>query len=108
MPIDFEAIFKTLRQEVSSLALSSLKELANEATSDGHMLLDTLKDNLKNWSEELAAGDLSEEDFKDLVLGQKDIIKMVALKQKGLMQAKADKFKSDVLNLITNTIIGLL
>jgi hypothetical protein len=108
MPTDFKVILNSLKQEVSSLASSSLIEAANEASSDGHMLLGNMKEDLKNWTNELAKGEISKEDFKDLVLGQADLIEMAALKHKGLAKVKVDKFKSDVLNLVINTIVGLV
>ena len=69
-------------------------------------MLDSVKEDLKKWTMALVNGDISEADFKDLLLGQKDLIKMVALKQKGLALIQADKFKSAVFDLIVNTIVA--
>jgi hypothetical protein len=43
-----------------------------------------------------------------LVLGQKDEIELVALKQAGLAEVTVDQFKLDICNLITSTITALI
>jgi hypothetical protein len=106
--INFQEIINTLKDEVVNLALSTFKDYKNEAKADALQLLDFMKENLKTWTIQLAEGKLSKADFEFLVLGQKELIEMNALRQAGLALIKADEFKNSVFNLITNTIVGLL
>jgi hypothetical protein len=106
--INFQQILDKLKDEVIDLALSTFEKYKNEAKTDALMLLDELKGNLKTWALQLADGKLSRADFEFLVLGQKELIEMNALKQAGLALIKADEFKNNLLNLITSTVLGLI
>ena len=108
MSVDFANVLNTLKNGVITLAEKDLKDYIASATKDGQAVLDTLQDDLKNWTQELVSGQLSEDDFKDLVLGQKDELEMVALKEAGLAEIQVDQFKIDVFNLITTTICALI
>lgn len=106
--INFQQILDKLKDEVINLALSTFNKYKNEAKTDALQLLDELKENLKTWTFQLAEGKLSRADFEFLVLGQKELIEMNALKQAGLALIKADEFKNNLLNLITSTVLGLI
>lgn len=106
--VNFQQIFDNLKNEAGNLALSTFKDYKNEAKTDALKLVEDMKENLETWTLQLANGKLSKDDFEFLVLGQKELIEMNALKQAGLALIKADEFKTSLLNLITNTITGLL
>jgi hypothetical protein len=108
MTIDFENVLQTLKQGITGIAEKDLADYVSAATADGQAIINNLKDDLENWTNELAAGSLSKSDFADLVLGQKDEIEMVALKQAGLAEIAADQFKLDICKLITTTISALI
>ena len=106
--INFQTILNTLKDEVTSLAATSVKKYTNEAKSDALSTLDHLKGNLETWTLQLASGDLSKKDFEFLILAQKELIQMVALKQAGLALIQVDEFKNALLNQIVNTVFKLL
>lgn len=106
--IDFKNVFQTLKQGISTIAEKQLKEYVAAATADGQAILTNMQADLENWTLELAAGAITKADFTDLVLGQKDTLEMVALKQAGLAQIAADQFKQDTFNLITDTLLALV
>lgn len=106
--IDLQTLFTSLKDEVSALAISSLKQYKNEATADGLKLLDTLKTDIENWKNELLKGEISVEDLEFLVLGKKELIEMNTLKQVGLAKIKIDEFKNNILKLIANKLAGIL
>jgi hypothetical protein len=108
MAVNFKNILATLKNGITDLAEKNLKEFVADATADGQAILDGLKDDLQIWTKQLAAGKLKKDEFTDLVEGQADLLKLVALKQAGLAAIRVDQFKSDVVNLITSTIIGLI
>src|SRR5882672_2087779 len=107
MPINFANVLKALKSGIVDLAEKDLKDFVTAATKDGKAILNAMKDDLKRWTQLLADGELSKDDFADLVLGQKDNLEMVALKQAGLAEITVDQFKNDLFDLITNTVIGL-
>lgn len=106
--INFQQISDKLKDEVTKLALSSFNQYKNEAKADALKLLEELKVNLATWTLQLAEGKLSRDDFEFLVLGQKELVEMNALKQAGLTLIKTDEFKNSLLKLITKTIAGLI
>jgi hypothetical protein len=108
MPIDFQSVLSTLEDKIKDLAKSSFKDFASNAEKDGREILNILKDDLIRWTELLAAGQLTKGEFGVLLIGNKDLVKMAALKQAGLTLARIDEFKTAVFNLIFDTISSLV
>lgn len=106
--IDFHVVLDKLKEEVTNIALSTVKNYKNEAKRDALNLQEEMKGNLKTWTLQFAEGNLSKEDFEYLVLGQKEVIEMNALKQAVLSLVKADEFKNKLLNLVIKTVVGLI
>src|ERR1700743_3671309 len=108
MTIDFTNVFNTLKNGIINLAETDVKNYLKAASKDGQALLDEMKEDLQTWTTQLANGDISKDDFTFNVLSQKDSLEMAALEEAGLAEIQADQFKTDVLNLITSTILGLI
>jgi hypothetical protein len=108
MPTDFGNILETIKQGIVSIAADSLKDFSKEAIADGNEILRGIEPKLKKWSLEVAEGKMTPDDLKDLVLGEKDNMQLVALKHKGFAMIRADKFKADVLHLIIKTITAVV
>ena len=106
--LDFQNVFDTLKKEVTNLALSTVKGYVKEATADALSLVEKMKENLKTWTLELANNEISAKDYEFLILGQKELLEMNALKQAGLAQIKIDEFKNSILNGIVTTVIGFI
>jgi hypothetical protein len=106
--LDFQNVLETLKTEVTNLALLTVNNYKSEATADALNMLNMMKENLSTWTIELADGMISAKDFEFLVLGQKELIEMIALKQAGLAMIQVDEFKNGILNLIVKTVIGLI
>ena len=108
MSVDFDDIFKTLQTEVETLAKSSLKKYTKEAIDDGKKFLNDTKDNLKRWTTLLSQGTLTKQDYEWLILSQKDLAQMHALKQAGLSLGNVDQFKLSLLNVVVGTVLDKL
>jgi hypothetical protein len=108
MAYNFDTVFNTLKSGITTLAETDLKNYVSSAEQDGQAILDQLKTDLETWAEQAAGGTLSGADFQDLLLGQKDELEMVALKDAGLADIAVDQFKADVLNIILTTINALI
>ena len=105
---NFQPILDKLQSEVTNLALVTFQNYKNEAKTDALKLLENMKENLKTWTLQLANGELSKDDFEFLVLAQKELIEMHALKQAGISLIQTDEFKNSLLNLLTKTILGFI
>ena len=108
MAIDFAALLGQLKDEVIALAKKDFKDLVAEAASDGTNLVNKLENKIKKYTRQLAAGDITPDDVKLLLLGNKDLVQMSALTQAGLAAAKADAFKQKVFDIILNTIFSFI
>jgi len=106
--IDFESLLKNLEDEISSLAVSTIKEYADQAKTDGLNMIETLKKDIQSWSQEVIEGKLNKDDLEFLVMSKKELIQMNALKQAGLALVKIDEFKNSVLTLIVNGLTALI
>lgn len=104
--IDFKSLFEKLKEEVTALAVSAVKNRTEEAKADALNLLQEMKANLEAWTVLYAAGRLSKEDMEYLILGQKEVIEMNALKQVGISMVRLDELKTGMLKAILGVITG--
>lgn len=108
MPVNFKELFSTLKDGIFSLAKTSFSDYLNEAVTDGNSIINDLKTNIESWSQLLSDGDIDEDNFKSLLLGQKDLLKMMALTEAGMTEIQIDKFRNGIFDLITNAVMGII
>jgi hypothetical protein len=108
MPIDIQAILKDLETKIINLAKSSFRDRVKQATEDGKELWSELKVDVARWVKLLAEGKITKAEFELLVIGQEDLIKMTALTEAGLTLARIDEFKAGVIDLIIDTVTGII
>lgn len=102
--IYFSKLFDTLLNGVKDIATDTLEQYAQVGLNDGVRLLNELRDQLEVWTAQVAAGQMSLDDFQYMLLSEKELLEMAALKQAGLSLVAADKFKKAVFDLIISTI----
>ncbi len=108
MAVDFSSLFQQLKTGVTELATSSAKDYVIAASSDGMSILNELKDLLQLWTQQMEEGKLSEDDFKYNLLSSSDLLEMVALKNEGLAMVKIDRFKAEIINVISTTLSSVI
>ncbi len=99
---DFNTFISSLEDGIKKLASETLGGYKDVAISDSKEFLEKTKADLKKWTEELARGELSQDDFKFLVAGKKDLAELHGLKQAGLTLAKIESFKNGVIDIVVN------
>ena len=92
-----------------------IKDLLTDFVDEGEGLLKASKDflqeseqDLKKWTGQLAAGEMTPDDFKFLVEGKKDLFEVHANANVGLAKAQVDKFWTALRTLVVDTAIGML
>lgn len=100
---DVDDLLDALRDEVTDLATSHFDDFADAAIDDGEAFLDDSKDDLKEWTQLLAEDKLTQEEFRSLVEGKKDLAEMKALKRAGLAAVRIDKFRSELVDRVVDT-----
>jgi hypothetical protein len=106
--VNFPEIFEQLKQDVVNLAGTTVKNYVNDAKTDGQNMLNVMKEKLERWTNQLANGGLTTQDFEWLVYSQKELIVMDSLKQAGLAEIRIEQFKGGIINLVIDTIFHLL
>jgi len=93
------------------VVLSGAKDLAKEvfdglednAKVDAKAFLDKAKSDLKRWTELLAAKEITERDFADLVKAKKALAEIHGLTQAGVALARLERFRSGLIDLVIDT-----
>jgi hypothetical protein len=101
----FDVFLEELKNGILQLAEKEWSDLKGAAVADGNAFVQQLGEDLKNWTAELARGEISQADFKWLLEGKKDLAALEALKQAGLLQARLQKFVNGVIEVVVNTAV---
>ena len=101
---NFDHFLADLRNDVVAFAEDQWKEVKNQAVADGNAFLEGIKADLQNWTNDVAAGKLSQDEVKWLVAGKKDLVALQGLKLAGLAQARRDQFVNGLIAVVANAI----
>jgi hypothetical protein len=104
--IDFESIYKEVKDKAVDVAVSAYKSNKKEATADVVDYLTKAKAKIKDYTLQLTSGKLSKEEFNFNIAGLKELCEMKALKACGIAEIALDKLKSNIESSIINTIIS--
>jgi len=99
----FDAFFDNILSASKDLAQQTLQGFVAQAESDATDFLNQSKQQLNLWTDQLASGQLSSDEFNDLALGLKDLALMHALTQAGVAAATAQRFRDAVIKLVIDT-----
>lgn len=103
--MDFDQLFKSLKEGILDLSGTALKEFKDEFKEDSITFLNTSKSRLEKWTRLLKEGSIDKEDFEFLVIAQKNLFEMNLLKQAGLTKIRMDKLKTKVFEKIIQVVI---
>jgi hypothetical protein len=95
-------------REVANLGQEIFRQRIQGATDDAVAFLKMIEKDVIKLHLQLAAGQITKEDFDDLMLDQKALAKMEALKQKGLTQAAIDQFVNGAINILVTAAISAI
>lgn len=105
---DTDELLDALREEITDLAQTHFDEFTDEAVEDAEAFLDDSKEDLKEWTTLLANGDLTQDEYRSLVEGKKDLAEMKALKRAGLAAVRVDRFRNALVDRVVGTASRLL
>jgi hypothetical protein len=101
----FDDYLKELRKGVKGLAQELVDGLQAEALSDMNAFVRKSEKDLERWTSQLAAGEITEQDFTDLVQAKKALAELHELTRAGVAVTKLDRFRSDLVSLLINTAV---
>ncbi len=88
---------------VKDLAKTEGQDFIKRAQSDATDFITETKDKLQEWTKDLTRGDLPKDEFIHLVKGQKELAQMNALTELGISKTKIQRFRDDLINLVTDS-----
>ena len=94
---------RTLGERIAALASDTFKRHAAAARRDAEEFLARTRADLARWTQLLADGQLTLDDFQWLVKARLDVAKLAALKQAGLAKARLDGFRRALLETVLGT-----
>ena len=86
-----------------ALAKQNLKDLVNQAAEDSKAFLEKSAADMQRWTGELAAKQITKQEFTDLVQAKKAVAEMHALTQAGVALAAIERFRTGLINLVIDT-----
>ena len=102
---DFMEFLNKLKNDILELGKHELTEHSDEFLKDGQDFVNEVKEDLKTWTKQLAAGEMSEEEFKMAVSGKAELAKMKAITQLGLTKIRIDKLKQGIIDTVVSAAI---
>lgn len=97
---DFDDFRDAVAEGARELGRDLLDGLEDEARADAEAFLTRTEADLRRWTKLLAAGELSEQDFADLVAAKKALAEIHALGRAGLAHARLERFRTRLVNLV--------
>jgi hypothetical protein len=88
---------------VKTLAQDTFQGFVTQAENDAQSFMAQARVDLEQWTSQLASGDLSKDDFADLVSGEKDLATLDALTQEGLALIAIQRFRDGLINLVVQS-----
>ena len=98
--MDKEKYLESLLSEMPKLTKTLGENLGERVLKEANSFVDDSKENLIKWSAAMAKGELSKEDYVWLLNSKKDLLKVTALKEIGLTQIQAEKFRNALFTLV--------
>lgn len=97
---DIDKIVKTAEQGIIHLAQTTFTTFKSQAIADGKAFLMAARNDLEKYTEQLATGKITADEFRDLMQDQGDLAKMEALKEAGLAHVALDTFVDGMISII--------
>jgi hypothetical protein len=99
----FDDFTDAISKGAVQLAKGIFPTLVSEATEDTKAFLAKTKADIEQWTQELADGKLTKQDFTDLIQAKKAVAEIQALTEAGAAEAALEKFRTGLIDLIVNT-----
>ena len=99
----FDDYEKELGKGVRKLAQKLVDGFEEEALSDMNTFIGKSRKDLKRWTGMLEAGEITGEDFRDLLEAQKALASLHELTLVGIGHTKLERFRTDLTQLLVDT-----
>lgn len=108
MPSNWETFIDNLKDGAGVLAKDELKNLVNTAKTDSDAFIKSQGQQLELYLSQLAAGQITKDQFEEYILDMKDLTEMEALKMSVAAKASAQRLVDGITNLVINGLLTLI
>lgn len=91
-----------------ALAKDTVGDLVDAAKSDADDFLESVKQDMLKWAKMLKNGEITPDEFSDLVEAKEALAEIRTLTQAGIAEIKIDRFRSGLIKLVTDTALKML
>jgi hypothetical protein len=99
----FDDFTSAVLQGSAGLARDFVEDRVVAAKDDVAAFLTASQQDLQRWTQQLAAGQLTQKQFKSLVRGQADVAQLFALAQAGATAASLQRFRNGLIDLVVKS-----
>ena len=101
----FDEFIKEVIAGAKDIATKEVKGFVSQVQLDAQEFLKKTENDLKDWTQKLAKGQLSEDEFEDLVKGRKDLATFAALTAAGISLATIQRVRDKLINLVIDSAV---
>ena len=105
--MDFEQLFKDLKEEIIAEAKEKFGEQGNDIISDMEAYLAHSKEKLKKWTLLFTDGKIDKDELAWLLKSQKDLLVLQTLQNAGVSKIRLGHFKNKIISTVLSKIILL-
>ncbi len=103
----FDDFIDAIKAGSKDLAKELFNGFKNEATEDASLFLEKTKQDMQRWTKLLSQGELTEQDFADLVLAKEALLEIHNLRKEGVSLAVQEKFRTGFIKLVINSAVNV-
>ena len=103
----FDDFLNAVLDGAVDLAKQTIGDFPADARSDASRFLTYTEASLREWTLELANGELTPREFADLADDLVDLAKLVALSRLGIAKTALQRFRDGLIELVINTAIKM-
>ena len=103
----FEETFLLIKTQVLELAKTTVSGYSQQAAGEAQAFLESTREQLKKWTEELATGAIDKDEYLWLLNSQQALGQMKLLTHAGLAQIAVDRFTIGVKNIVIDALLKL-
>jgi len=103
----FDDFTKAVKNGSGDLAKEIFGGLGKEARKDTKAFLEKTEQDMQRWTKLLSAGELTEQDFSDLVEAKQALAEIHELTQKGVALTKRERFRKGLIKLVVDSAVDV-
>ncbi|WP_299674369.1 hypothetical protein [uncultured Dokdonia sp.] len=104
--MDFDIIFKELKEEITELAKDKFNEQSNAIAQDMQEYLAHSKEKLQKWAKLFKAQSIDKDELIWLLKSQKDLLLLKSLQNIGVSSISIGHFKNKIVDTVLSKIVA--